>query len=124
MTPILDAAPDTPERHYTDMHIRARNTVERTIGLLKARFRCLLVHRVLHYKPEVAASIVNACVILHNICNRAQLPVPELTDAEVHQEAQMQHNYVDVADGSQHNLQQGTSTRARLVHRLWAAREA
>ena len=82
------------------------------------------MHRVLHYKPKVAAYIVNACVILHNICNRAQLPAPELTDAEVHQEAQMQHDHVDVGEDSRHSLQQGNSTRARLVHRLWAAREA
>ena len=66
MTPILDAAPDTPEAYYTNLHVHARNIVERTIGLLKACFRCLLVHRVLHYAPNVAGLIVNACVILNN----------------------------------------------------------
>ncbi|KAF9422083.1 hypothetical protein HW555_002104 [Spodoptera exigua] len=75
MTPVTDVTSDTPEAHYTSVHVRTRNIVERTIGLLKARFRCLLVHRVLHYSPPVAASIVNACVVLHNICNGANIPV-------------------------------------------------
>ncbi|KAJ0177700.1 hypothetical protein K1T71_006573 [Dendrolimus kikuchii] len=52
MTPIINAAPDTSESHYTDIHVHTRNIIERTIGLLKACFHCLLVHRVLHYKPE------------------------------------------------------------------------
>ncbi|KAL0868265.1 hypothetical protein ABMA27_007796 [Loxostege sticticalis] len=65
LTPVVDASPGTPEGYYTDLHVRARKTIERTIGLLKARFRCLLAHRVLYYKPVTAASIVNACVILH-----------------------------------------------------------
>ncbi|KAH9635609.1 hypothetical protein HF086_012278 [Spodoptera exigua] len=42
MTPVTDVTPDTPEAHYTSVHVRTRNNVERTIGLLKARFRCLL----------------------------------------------------------------------------------
>ncbi|XP_052741355.1 putative nuclease HARBI1 [Bicyclus anynana] len=90
MTPIVNALPDTPEKHYTDLQIRTRNVIERTIGLLKARFRCLLVHRVLHYQPRVAASIVNTCVILHNICNKANMPVSTLSNEDVLQEAQMQ----------------------------------
>lgn len=31
-------------------------------------------HRVLHYKPEVAAKIVQACVVLHNMCINANVP--------------------------------------------------
>ncbi|XP_060809927.1 putative nuclease HARBI1 [Amyelois transitella] len=73
MTPIMDAAAGSPEEHYTKMHVTARNTVERTIGALKNRWRCLLGHRVLHYHPDVAAKIINACCVLHNMCNRAHL---------------------------------------------------
>nr|CAH7767358.1 unnamed protein product [Callosobruchus chinensis] len=47
LTPIAYAQPDSPEAHYTQMHCSTRNTVERCIGSLKARWRCLLVHRVL-----------------------------------------------------------------------------
>lgn len=38
-------------------------------------------------KPEIAAKIVNACSVLHNIANHTQLPVPDLSDQE--QEAKL-----------------------------------
>jgi hypothetical protein len=44
---------------------------------LKARFRCCLKHRVLHYTPEMAGKIVNACVVLHNLCVDYNIPPPE-----------------------------------------------
>lgn len=45
-----------------------RSVVERCIGLLKSRFRCLQRYRALHYEPERAANIVAACAVLHNLC--------------------------------------------------------
>ncbi|KAJ8928714.1 hypothetical protein NQ314_018724 [Rhamnusium bicolor] len=41
MTPITDAAPNSPEEHYTKCHVRARNVGERGNGTWKERFRCL-----------------------------------------------------------------------------------
>lgn len=67
MTPIIGADPDSPEGRYYAAHCLARNTVERCIGLLKGRFRCLLKDRTLHYKPEFAAKITIACTTLYNI---------------------------------------------------------
>lgn len=124
MTPILNAAPESPEAYYTNKHAQTRNIIERTIGVLKARFRCLLVHRVLHYQPHVAGCIANACVILHNICNTANLPVPELTEDEVHQEAFMQcmNFHENPADHRNRELQIGVATRQDLVARLWQLR--
>lgn len=75
MTPVLGAAPGSPEEYYTNVHCRARNTVDRCIGVLKPRWRCLLAHRVLHYDPVTAGKIVNACVVLHNIANARNVPV-------------------------------------------------
>ncbi|KAL4706362.1 hypothetical protein ACJJTC_016656 [Scirpophaga incertulas] len=46
MTPISGAEDNSPEAQYNDLHSSARNSVERTIGLLKGRFRCLLVHLI------------------------------------------------------------------------------
>nr|CAH7763421.1 unnamed protein product [Callosobruchus chinensis] len=70
LTPIVNAEPNTPDEHYTNLHTTCRNTVERCIGVMKARWRCLLAHRVLHYDHHMVAKIINACTILHNICNR------------------------------------------------------
>jgi hypothetical protein len=55
----------TAERNYNRCHIKTRNTVERTIGILKNRFSCLA--NKLHYKPEFVGNIVVACCVLHNI---------------------------------------------------------
>lgn len=93
MTPIVDTEPDTPQRYYTDLHCRVRNTVERCIGVLKSRWRCLLVDRKLHYHPTMAGHLTNACVVLHNIVNGARLPMPELTPQEEQLEASMQVHY-------------------------------
>ncbi|KAG6461701.1 putative nuclease HARBI1 [Manduca sexta] len=68
MTPVLHPVENTPEAHYTNMHVRARICVEQCIWLLKARWRCLMPHRVLHYKPAMSAKIINSCAILHNLC--------------------------------------------------------
>ncbi|KAG5868342.1 hypothetical protein JTB14_013825 [Gonioctena quinquepunctata] len=67
LTPIVGADPNTPDGRYTESHVRTRNVVERCIGVLKAYFRCLRKDRVLHYKPDIAAKIIYACAMLHNI---------------------------------------------------------
>lgn len=82
MTPILGANPGSPEENYTDLRYRVRNTVERCIGVLKIRWRCLLAHRVLHYDPVTAGKIVNACVVLHNIANAHNATMPELDEPD------------------------------------------
>ncbi|KAH7974042.1 hypothetical protein HPB49_008826 [Dermacentor silvarum] len=60
-------APDS-EGRYNTAHASMRSVVERCIGLLKSRFRCLQRHRALHYEPDRAANIVAACAVLRNLC--------------------------------------------------------
>lgn len=81
MTPILRATPGSPEETYNQRHCSTRNCIERCNGVLKGRFRCLLGERVLRYSPEKVRTIVNACVVLHNMCTDARLPendVPQI----------------------------------------------
>ncbi|KAK4882619.1 hypothetical protein RN001_005938 [Aquatica leii] len=66
LTPLVHVEADTPEERYNRAQMRARSVIERLNGVLKLRFRCLLKHRVLHYSPEKASSIINTCVMLHN----------------------------------------------------------
>lgn len=75
MTPILNVAAGSPEERYNTAQTSIRSLIERCNGVLKNRFRCLLKHRVLHYSPERASRIINACVVLHNIRirNKVQL---------------------------------------------------
>lgn len=68
MTPYLNPNENSPESRYNQSHSRARNCIERCIGLLKMRFRCLLKERVARYSPNFVGKLVNACAVLHNLC--------------------------------------------------------
>lgn len=68
MTPYANPVPNSPEGRFNIAHASARNTVERAIGLLKTRFRCLLKERVARYDPTFVGNLINACVTLHNMC--------------------------------------------------------
>lgn len=69
---------------FNNLHAKGRNIVERTIGVLKSRFRCLLNERKLHYSPEKATKIVKVCCALHNICRSYKVLDPdEINDESV-----------------------------------------
>lgn len=77
MTPVRNAPEGSPASRYNTAHARARSCVERCIGVLKTRFRCLLKDRVLHYSPEKAGLIISSCVVLHNIMVHNRVPVED-----------------------------------------------
>lgn len=77
LTPLSNVLPNTPEQAYNERQMSTRSIIERCNGLLKARFRCLLKHRVLHYSPEMASKIINTCVVLHNMCVHNNVAEPE-----------------------------------------------
>ena len=80
ITPYPDPEPG-PQQNFNWAHSRTRARVEMTIGLLKARFRCL---RHLRVAPERACDIIVACVVLHNIAiiRGEQRPAVECEDPE------------------------------------------
>lgn len=121
MTPIVDAPEGSPQQYYTKLHCSARNTVERTIGVLKNRWRCLLRHRVLHYHPDVAAKIINACCVLHNMCiNRVGIDLVENTaeDGNEYPAVTSQESISSTAA----ELRKGIEKRNALVQQLWMSR--
>lgn len=65
LTPILRPL-TAAERRYNSAHIRTRNTVERTFGVLKRRFACLSMG--LHISLDRALAVIVAVSVLHNIC--------------------------------------------------------
>lgn len=83
MTPFRSVESGTARSRFNTALAKARSEVERTIGVLKNRLRCLLGARQLHYKPEKVAQIVNVCCALHNICvyyniGTEDIPFPEV----------------------------------------------
>ncbi|KAK8778570.1 hypothetical protein V5799_020088 [Amblyomma americanum] len=66
---------------FNSAHSSMRSVVERAIGVLKSRFRCLQRYRTLQYEPERAAFIIGACAALHNLCLNDPLPEEGDVDA-------------------------------------------
>lgn len=82
MTPIPH--PETGEEERFNERFRSiRSGIECCNGVIKNRFRCLLKHRVLHYSPSVAATIINACVVLNNMCIEAEVPDIQDEDEDI-----------------------------------------
>ncbi|KAG8177441.1 hypothetical protein JTE90_008625 [Oedothorax gibbosus] len=82
LNPILNPAPGSPSERFNTAFIRTRNTIERCNGLLKSRVRCLLKARQLAYDPTRAGKIINACVVLHNVCRRFNVPLVDEEEIE------------------------------------------
>ncbi|KAJ1162620.1 hypothetical protein NDU88_003088 [Pleurodeles waltl] len=74
LTPVRNPRPRAEER-YNEAHGRTRWIIERTFGLLKARFRCLhMTGGSLFYSPKKVCQIIVACCMLHNLALRRQVP--------------------------------------------------
>ncbi|KAM7307500.1 putative nuclease HARBI1, partial [Ixodes scapularis] len=83
MTPVPGRrAVSTPAGRYNAAHASMRSVVERCIGLLKSRFRCVQKHRVLYHHPRIAGTIVAAFAVLHNICLSAGESDPGSSSSE------------------------------------------
>uniref|UniRef100_A0A8C5N5G4 Putative nuclease HARBI1 n=1 Tax=Gouania willdenowi TaxID=441366 RepID=A0A8C5N5G4_GOUWI len=78
MTPFL--APNTPEQaHFNTAHSKTRCAIERLNGVLKRRFACLNYLRV---EPQGVCNIILACIVLHNIATKRNVPLcDEVNDA-------------------------------------------
>lgn len=60
------------QRNFNQKLLSLRQSVERCIGVFKARFRCLLGERKLRYDPTKVGHVIYSCATLHNflIANR------------------------------------------------------
>ncbi|XP_069061894.1 putative nuclease HARBI1 [Pleurodeles waltl] len=74
--------PLTPLRHpttatedcFTEAHGRTQQVIERTFGVLKARFRCLhFTGGALLYRPAKVCQIIVACCMLQNLAIRRHI---------------------------------------------------
>lgn len=114
LTPLEnEPEPGTPEAAFNAAHKTCRASVERCIGVLKGRFRCLLKHRVLHYAPDVCAHIINACAVLHNMCTDNNVPEPD----EPGDDIEMMGNPENHQGNNEHNIRNLAAGR-RLQHLL------
>ncbi|XP_058974301.1 putative nuclease HARBI1 [Musca domestica] len=76
ITPFRSADEGSPECRFNKIHSKTRNIVERAIGVLKNRFRCILGARQLHYTPDICGKVTAVCAALHNICIHFKIEMP------------------------------------------------
>lgn len=118
MKPFLNPAPNTPESRFNTAHSTARNVVERTFGILKMRFRCLLKERVARYAPHFVGMLATTCSILHNMCIAAGVPLL----GEANEELPDEDNFFDFPNGAPYpdNLfREGERTRNNILQRYF-----
>lgn len=113
MTPKLNEAPGSPGALYTEAHVRARCCIERTIGVLKGRWRCLRKERGLHYLPEFAGLIVNATCVLHNIAKHYGIE-----DVEIYREDIEEVN-IEADDMNANMRRRGNVVRETIIERYF-----
>ncbi|KAJ8934791.1 hypothetical protein NQ314_013197 [Rhamnusium bicolor] len=112
MSNVRNVSENTPEGRYTKAHCRTRNTIERCIGVLKSRFKCLRKHRFFHYDLVAAANIIYSCGVLHNICIDANLDYEGEIIIEEHEivndvpDNDLPENLLRIARGIQKNVVQ------------------
>ncbi|KAJ1181505.1 hypothetical protein NDU88_006712 [Pleurodeles waltl] len=74
LTPVRNPRTRAEER-YNEAHGRTRRVIERTFGLLKARFQCFhMTGGSLFYSPNKVCQIIVACCMLYNLALRQQVP--------------------------------------------------
>lgn len=117
MTPFNNVEPNSPEAHFNEAHIRARNVVERTIGLLKMRFRCLLRERVSRYEAAKVSKMVTVCSILHNMCVNGDVPLLGQEANEPLPPADLER--IINEPGGLNLLQEGQLVRYNIVNRYF-----
>ena len=107
MTPVLNEQTEG-EKAYNRSHKRTRSIVERSIGQMKTRFRCLdRTGGCLMFTPERAAKTIIACAVLHNICILNKIPEVENEDVEIDVESSNE-SHTD-------NSAEGRTARAELI---------
>lgn len=73
-----DSPSTTAQKQFNVRLRRLRSLIERAIGLLKARFRCLLAERKLRYDPLTSGHIIYSCAVLHNYLLKHNYRVDDL----------------------------------------------
>lgn len=88
------ANPETDaEKSYQFAQIHTRNVIERTIGILKQRFQCLL-NVSLFKKPHYFQDVILSCCILHNMIKEADENAFEFPENEIDFQRNLGATYV------------------------------
>ncbi|XP_055707853.1 putative nuclease HARBI1 [Phlebotomus papatasi] len=118
MTPLSNTH-NAAEERYNIVHKRTRSVIERCIGVLKSRFRCLSKQRILMYSPKRAGAIINSCCTLHNIMVQQYYPLPSEDDIMLEIQEDQQEYFEDQHNETSTLLQQGRRQREHLIRSVF-----
>uniref|UniRef100_W5KYU0 DDE Tnp4 domain-containing protein n=1 Tax=Astyanax mexicanus TaxID=7994 RepID=W5KYU0_ASTMX len=103
------------EARYNRHHARGRNIIERTFGILKARWRSIFL-RALEIWPLFTPKVIGACCILRNICVEVGDILKEEDDSLI-----LDDSEEDTSTAEYHKRDRsGNSTRGRLATQISA----
>lgn len=96
-----------------------RQIVERCIGLLKVRFRCIMGERKLRYRPTKVGKITYACATLHNFLISNRFNIQRDIDNDMLANVINAQNAQNVAQvNPQANLRSGQIRRNEIMNYL------
>jgi hypothetical protein len=108
---------------FNHLHAQLRNVVERTFGVLKARFPILSRKGGIPYPYKTQVKIVMACCIIHNFIRKVNQP-DELLELYEHGETPTTVDNGDQEVRGQANLREddrvaGERIRGGIAQQLW-----
>lgn len=111
---VRDEGTDAKHKEFYRRHKLIRSHVERAIGIIKNRFRCILGEKKLHYAPIKCAKIINAVAVCHNFLILHGYEDTEESSSNM--EPIIQNNVSE--RGSNPYLQAGREVRNTIINNL------
>lgn len=106
------------QEDYNRKLCSVRQIIERCIGLLKVRFRCILGERKLRYNPTKVGSIIYSCATLYNFLIANHFNILRDIDDDVLQNIMNAQNAFQGVNPPQANLRLGHIRRNQVVNYL------
>lgn len=101
------------EMNYNEVILSIRHLMERVIGVLKVRFRCILGERQLRYHQTKVSKIIYTCATLHNYLLRHRFDIMHDIDPNELRNVINNQNAINVNAPVNRNL--GIARRNELI---------
>lgn len=73
----------------------------------------------MHYKPEKSTAIINACIVLHNMCIQNNVPMPADDVEEIDNLGMIEDQALLADDNRNRDLTHGKQQRDKIVRYLF-----
>lgn len=105
----LPNAGTAAERRYQRAQITTRNVAERTFGILKRRFPCLMLG--IRYRVEIVQDVIVACCVLHNFLLAKNATPTQIDEDEIDHQMEVGEGLI----AAQQEIRREISNRRYLI---------